>query len=320
MASKLDIACASYDRVKPLEEGRARIEGYETAFHHIPAGDIPKACFDGGRYAVGEISPANLAMQLDKGESAYSGLPVFLSRAFRHGSIFVRKDGKVKTPVDLKGARIGMSDFFGTTAMWQRGVLQDDHGLDISKVTWVVGPNEAGGAFKPAPAGLEGRFTFETVKDGDDLSSMMARGGLDAILALRTPKAFAQGAMTRLFGNYREVEEAYYRKTGIFPILHILVLRNDEIARDPQFPAKVFAGFDQARKMALAEIEEIAFYFASLPWLGASVERAKAVMGPDLWPYGLAEGRKAMETFLRYCQEQGLTRRRLTVEEFFPHG
>ena len=252
MAPKLDIACASYDRVKPLEEGRAGIDGYETAFHHIPAGDIPKACFESGRYAVGEISPANLAMQLDRGASRYSGLPVFLSRAFRHGNIFVRRDGKVKTPADLKGGRIGMSDFFGTTAMWQRGVLQDDHGLDIAKVTWVVGPNEPGGAFKPAPAVLHRRFAVETVKDGDDLSSMMARGELDAILALRTPRAFAQGGMARLFENYREVEEEYYRRTGLFPILHILILRDDEIARDPQLPAKVFAGFDAARKLALA--------------------------------------------------------------------
>lgn len=320
MASKLEIACASYDRVKPLEEGRARIEGYELAFHHIPAGDIPKACFDAGKYAVGEVSPANLSAQIDKGKNAYCGLPVFLSRAFRHGSIFVRKDGKVKKPADLKGGRIGMSDYFGTTAMWQRGVLQDDYGVDVSKVTWVVGPNEAGGAFKPAPTGLDGKLTFETVKEGDDLSSMMARGELDAILALRTPKAFAQGRMARLFENYREVEEEYYRKTGIFPILHILILRNDEIARDPKFPAKVFAGFSEAKKLALADVEEIAFYFTSLPWLSASVERAKKVMGPDLWPYGLEEGRKAAETFLRYCQEQGLTSRRLTVEEFFPHG
>ncbi len=317
---KLEIACASYDRVKPLQEGRARIEGYELGFHHIPAGEIPKACFDAGRYAVGEVSPANLAAQIDQGKNAYSGLPVFLSRAFRHGGIFVAKDGRVKTPADLKGGRIGMSDFYGTTAMWQRGVLQDDYGLDISRVTWVVGANEPGGAFKPPPPGLDGKFTIEVAKDGDDLASMMARGELDAILALRTPKALAEGRMARLFGNYREVEEDYYRKTGIFPILHILILRNEDVARDPQLPARVFSGFEEAKNLTLRDIEETAFYFTSLPWLGASVERARGVMGPDFWPYGLKEGRKAAETFLRYSREQGLTGRLLTVEEFFPHS
>jgi len=320
MTSRLDIACASYDRVKPLQEGKARIEGYDLAFHHIPAGDIPKACFGGGKYAVGEVSPANLAAQLDKGDNSYVGLPVFLSRAFRHGSIFIRNGGKVKAPADLRGGRIGMTDFYGTTAMWQRGVLQDDFGLDISKVTWVIGPNDAGGAFKAPPAGLEDKFNIEIAKEGDDLSTMMARGELDAILALRTPKAFEQGIMARLFENYREVEEEYYRKTGIFPVLHILIVKRDEIDRDPALPAKVFAGFEDAKNRTQREIEEIAFYFTSLPWLSASVERAKTVMGPDLWPYGLDEGRKAVETFLRYCHEQGLTDRRLTVEEFFPYS
>lgn len=320
MASKLEIACASYDRVKPLEEGRARIEGYELSFHHVPAGEIPKACFGEAKYAVGEVSPANLAAQLDQGSSNYAGIPVFLSRAFRHGGIFVAKDGKVKSPADLKGGRIGMTDFFGTTAMWQRGILQDDYGLDLSKVTWVVGAGDPGGTYKAPPAGLDAKFKIEMAKEGDDLSSMMARGELDAILALRTPKVFAEGRMARLFENYREIEEEYYRKTGIFPILHILILRKDDIARDAQLPAKLFAGFSEAKKLALKDIEEVAFYFASLPWLSASVERAKKVMGPDLWPYGLQEGRKATETFLRYCEEQGLTSRRLSVEEFFPYG
>jgi len=315
----LDIACMPYDRVRALEDGQVSIDGYELNFRDMPIGGIHSACFDSVELAIGEVSPANLATALDQGNKKYVGLPIYLSRAFRHSGFFVAAEGNIRQPEDLRGRKIGVSDWLGTTAIWQRGILQDEHDIDLSDITWVIEPVEEGGAAKQPPDVVSSSFKFESQNAGSDLSSMMLRGELDAILALRPPKMFQSGKkMKRLFDDYVAVEQDYYSRTCCFPIMHIAVLRQTDIDADTTLPLRVFNAFEEAKNRALDKLGETAFYFASLPWLPEFVETQRQVLGDDYWKYGMDDGGPVIATFLRYCHEQKITRREISLNEFFP--
>jgi 4,5-dihydroxyphthalate decarboxylase len=316
----LDVACMPYDRVRALETGEVPVDGYDLNFRDMPIGKIHSACFDSSELAVGEVSPANLATALDQGNEKYAGLSIYLSRAFRHSGMFVAADGRIRHPEDLRGGRIGLSDWLGTTGIWQRGILQDEYDIDLSDITWVFAPVDAGGGAKPAPDEVSKKFKIEYLKGGVALSDMMIRGDLDAILALRPPKLFGSGTgIRRLFDDYVAVEQDYFIRTQIFPIMHIAVLRQTDIDADPTLPSLLFDAFDKAKNLTLDKIRESAFYFSSLPWLPAAVETSQQVMGEDFWKYGINNGGPAIETFLRYCHEQNVTKRQVTLDEFFPN-
>jgi 4,5-dihydroxyphthalate decarboxylase len=315
----LTIGTVGYDRVAAFRDGKVSIAGYDTQFREMGPGDIHKAVFNAHTLHVGEVSPSNLAKAIDGGDTAYVGLPTFLSRAFRHGLIYIKAGSKIKTPRDLAGARIGTMDFFGTTAILQRGILQDDYGVDLKKVSWVIGPIDDANDYNVAlPSHVSKSFTVTTPAAGDCLSAMMERGELDAILALRAPRAFGEGKMVRLFEDYVAVEKDYYRRTLQFPVMHISVLRRDLAEADPDLPRKVYQAFLKAKDLNQETLKLTMFYYASLPWLPAAVEQARDTFGDDLWPYGLKDGGEALKTFLRYCQEQTLTSRLITMEEMFP--
>ncbi|MCC6303906.1 MAG: hypothetical protein IT545_01780 [Rhodobacteraceae bacterium] len=317
----LTIGAMPYDRVAALRDGRVTLAGYDLAFPAMGPGDIHRETFATKALAVGEVSPSNLAKALDAGDTAYIGLPVFLSRAFRHGQIYVAADSPIRDARDLAGARIGGIDFFNTTAILQRGILQDDFGVDLAAVNWVIGPVDGPEDYSvPAPAHLARSFRLAAPAPGDSLTGMMARGELDAILTIRAPRAFREGRMRRLFADYVATEKEYFARTRQFPIMHIVVLRRDLAEADPALPRRLYEAFLKAKTINQEALKLTLFYYGSLPWLPAAVEEAEAAIGPDIWPYGLREGGAALETFLRYCHEQKVTDRRITMAEMFPVG
>lgn len=320
MTKALSLGTIPYDRVAALRDGRVTVPGYALSFPNIGPGEIHHQTFATGELAFGEVSPSNLAKAIDKGDNTYIGLPIFLSRAFRHGQIYVPADGRIQKPEDLAGARIGTFDFYGTTAILQRGILQDEHGIDLKGVKWVVGPIDGPEDYaNPPPAALSEHFHIETPAAGDSLTAMMARGELDAILTLRAPKAFSAGqGMVRLFPDYVAVEQGYYSRTGQFPVMHIAVLRRDLAEADPALPRALYEAFLKAKDLNQEQMKLTLFYYTSLPWIEAAVAQSVEALGPDFWAYGLKDGGKALETFLRYCHEQHLTSRLIGLDEMFP--
>ncbi len=312
----LPIGCGRYDRLRAIEDGRVALDRYDLQINVMPLGQIPPAAFDRRELALAEVSTGGFLARLDRGDAGYVGIPAFVSLGFRHDCIYVRSDSRITKPQDLAGALIGVPEYFGTTGIWLRGMLQDDAGIDPKSVSWWVGPIEgAGGPIKPNhPPGV----TCAYAKPGESMTDLLLRGELDAIFAHRLPQPFRDGRFRRLYSDLEATERAYYEASGCVPLLHMFVLRDDCRNADPALPGQVLDAFTRAKDIALQDLNETAVYATSLPSLTQAVERSRSLLGEDFWPYGMARNSKALATFARYCHEQGLTRRQFELDEMFP--
>lgn len=320
MNKTLNIGCLPYDRVRSLQDGKVTIDGYDLKFSDIGVAAYPAACFERGELEIGEVSPVNLAVQLEKGNHDYVGMPVTLSRAFRHNSIYVAVAGSIRKPSDLKSARIGMMSWPGTTAIWQRGILQDEYGLDLQGVTWVIAAEQPGWPCSAPPDSVSKAFKIDFRGPEKNLADLLVAGEVDAIMTLFPPKGFAQGGpIRRLFEDSHAEEIAYFKKTGHLPIMHVAAVKKAVLDADPTLGKALFQAFRTARDHALANIRSAPFQYTTLPWLHHSLEETVAVMGEDYWPYGRGKDDKTMELFLRYCHEQGVTGRRIGLDEFYSY-
>ena len=246
-------------------------------------------------------------------------LPVFPSRVFRHSSIYVRSDGGVTLPSQLKGKRVGVPEWAQTAAIYSRGLLAHEYGVDLTSIHWhQAGVNEPGRREKVALE-LPSGFRLTVVAERS-LSEMLLAGDLDAILSARPPAPVTAGdaRVRRLFADYRDVELAYARKTGIFPIMHVLALRREVFDRDRWLAMNLFKAFDEARRRSLERAGDITASFFPLPWIPDELRRAHELFGGDPWPYGIEGNRTTLDAFLTYAFEQGVCRRPLTVETLFP--
>lgn len=305
-----------YDRTRPVQDGRVSHVDADVRYLKMTPAEAVKGLLGTAELHAAEVSLGALAVAVSEGRTRYRALPVFLARAFRHGSIFVRADNSVIEPSHLQGGRVGLPDLRLTTAIWVRGMLSDQYGLDLNSVTWVVGGMEVATPSQPNPL-VGGDFRIETVPEGQTLWEMLAAGELDAVIAARTPTAIREkdARFKRLFTNFREEEEAYFRATQCFPPLHVLAYDTEKVS-EVQARA-MYEVFNQARDIALTELEETAFYFVSLPWLPDDLLRARHVMGQEFWSYGYAANRESIDTFCRYCHEQRITGRLLNADELF---
>jgi 4,5-dihydroxyphthalate decarboxylase len=234
-------------------------------------------------------------------------IPVFPSRVFRHSAIYTRK---LKTPKELEGKRVGIPEWAQTAGIYVRGLLQHEYGVDLARIQWVqAGVREPGRVEKVAlklPAGVH-----ITPAADKTLAGMLASGELDAAISARDPGG------RRLFENFREVEEAYFRKTRIFPIMHVVVLRRQVYERDRWIAMNLFKAFEEAKRESEAHMTEIGLSHVPMPWLAEHARRWRETAGGELWPYGIEANRPTLEAFLQYSHEQGVAMRRLKVEELF---
>ena len=239
---------------------------------------------------------------------------------FRHSAVYIRNDRGIAGPADLKGKRVGVPEYQMSAVMWFRGYLQDEFGIAANDISWVQGGLENPGRREKFPLNLPHVFPLTRAPDGQTLSQMLVEGALDAVMAARRPSCFVSGHrnVARLFPDYRATERDYYRKTGIFPIMHAVGVRRDVHDKYPWLAASIYKAFAQAKRLADAEFAETAALKIGLPWVNAEYDETRALMGDDYWSYGLNEqNRKVLSAMARYSFEQGLAVRLLTVDEMF---
>ncbi|MBI3078146.1 MAG: ABC transporter substrate-binding protein [Deltaproteobacteria bacterium] len=315
----LTLACGPYDRFRPLMDGAVRPMGIDLRYLPIPSGpEIFARFYKHHEFDVAEFALTFYAILKSQGEVSFTAIPVFPSRMFRHGFIVVREDAKIREPRDLEGKRVGVPEYRQTAAVWIRGMLQHDHGVKLEKIHWLEGgidkprqPDEMDVA--PAPP-----FMVEFIKPGQTLSGMLERGELDAYLGSRLPACFGRvPGIQRLFPNPREAECDYYLRTGIFPIMHTLVIRNELLAREPWVAKSLYDACEESKTRCLKDLRFTGASRVMIPWLHADLEEARELFGEDIWPYGVARNRVALEAVAGYLVEQGLAPCFVTPEELF---
>jgi 4,5-dihydroxyphthalate decarboxylase len=308
----LVLASTLTDRTRPIHDGRVRLAGFEIACVAGEPEDLFRIAMREARHAITELSMGSHILSVARGDSRYIGVPVFPSRAFRHGAIYVRADRGIARPQDLAGRNIGLPEYQQTAALWVRGILRDRHGVDTRGIAW----RSAG---ERTPIVLPPGFDVQEVAVGESLDTMLAEGRLDAMIAPRPPACFTQrtAPVARLFGDIRAVEEDYFRATGFFPIMHCIAVRRDVAAVHPALPAALARAFAEAKAIALAELAMVNVLRVSLPWIAQEAERQAALMGGDPWPYGFARNRAEIAAMCRYAKEDGLAARDVAPEELF---
>ena len=261
---------------------------------------------------------------LDSGDPPFIAIPVFPIRVFRHAAIYVRADGSVREPKDLIGRKVGEFFFYGHDAgLWAKGALEDEYGVRHDAYSYAIGGvSRPFGPQEWVPSRPPDRVKLEHIGTARTLDAMLEAGEIDAIMAPVTPPSMLMGEhkVKRLFDDYEAVERAYYRKTGIFPIMHTLVIRRDVYRQNPWVAQALYTAFKEAKHVALERYKEgmaISHTTFMMPWMTPHQQRIEALMADDWWPYGVAANRKVIDTFARYHHEQGLSNRRYAVEELF---
>ena len=316
----ITIATWDYDRVRPLVDGRVRVEGCEVNYLTMPVEECFERAFFHGEFEVAEIGFSPYLIALSRGTPPYVAVPAFLSRMFRHSAVYIRNDRGIEGPRDLKGKRVGVPEYQMSAVLWFRGYLKDEFGIAAADIQWVQGGLENPGRRDKFPLNLPQNFPLTPAPEGQTLSRMLADGALDAVMSARRPSCFVAGhpKVRRLYPDYRAAERDYFRRTGIFPIMHAVGVRRDVLDKHPWLAASVYKAFLQAKRLSDAEFAETTALKIGLPWVNAEFEATQALMGEDFWSYGLSEAnRKTLAAMARYSYEQGLAVRLLKVEEMF---
>ncbi len=315
---RLTLACGPYDRTEALRSGLVRPEGIDLIYVPIQSPpEIFARVVTSQPFDVAEMSCAHYLIHRTRGDFPVVALPVFPSRMFRHGYIFVNAAAGIRTPKDLEGKRIGVPEYSQTAAVWIRGLLQDEYGVAPEQIRWYTGGVNAPGRPDALVNLPEAPVSIERVHDRS-LNDMLVAGDLDALIGARKPAAFGKDPhIQRLFPNYREMEKTYYRETGIFPIMHTVVMREAVYHQHPWIAESLFKAFVQAKEWCLTQMRFSSSVRYTLPWMHADLEEMEEVFGRDPWPYGLEANRKTLETLLRYLAEQQLLRESITLEEVF---
>jgi 4,5-dihydroxyphthalate decarboxylase len=315
----ISFACAAYDRMVPLLTGEVAPLGVDLNF--IPVA-LPRETFDrmagGLEFDAAEFSSSEFISRMGAGASPLVAVPVFPSRMFRHSFITVNTR-TVRTPKDLEGKRIGVPLYTMTAAVWIRGLLAHEYGVDLSGVRWVQGAtNKAGRHGNPTVPPLLKHVAIENSIGDKSLSDLLEDGSIDAIIGSDIPKALNRNPqVARLFPNFLEVEADYYRRTGIYPIMHLVALKRDVHERYPFVATSLYKAFCQAKDLALSRMRYAGMLATMMPWMLAQIEVMDTVFGPDPWPYGVEANRKTLEAFVTYLAEQSLIAKPVPVDDLF---
>ena len=314
----LTLACWDYDRTRALMD-RVQPEGIELNYLPMAVEETFFRMLRHREFDVAELSLSSYCVSLSRGEPPFIAIPVFPSRFFRHSCIFVSAKSAIREPKDLIGKRIGTPEYQMTAPVWIRGILEDDYGVPVGSVTYVTGGEETPGRDEKLKLDLPPRIKIERAPPGKTLSGMLRSGEIDALHTARAPSCFTDGSgdARRLFEDFQSVERTYFKRTGIFPIMHVIVIRRDIYQAHRWVAQTLMQSFREAQALAYAEFEETAALKIMLPWLLAHLEETRREMGRDFWPYGVEPNRKGLETFLRYHHQQGLSPRKLEIDALF---
>ena len=324
----LTMACGLYDRMLDLYRGDVRPAGIELNFIPLDGSAGAREIFDrmGGNleFDVAEMSSSEFITRKCAGQSALVALPVFPSRVFRHGMVSINRRSGIKSPKDLEGRRIGVPIYSMSAAVWMRGHLQHDYGVDLSGIRWVEGAiNQPGSHGHPSLLPLVKLVSIEQNTSGRSLSDLLESGGIDAIVGTSLPDAIHRNPdIVRLFPDYRTVEKDYYRRTGIFPIMHLIALRRDVYEANPFIASSLFDAMCESKERARRRMRDLGTLQYMLPWMTADIDELDETFGGDAWPYGIEPNRPTLAALMRYLWEQGIIKSEIAIEELFvpTHG
>ncbi len=288
----ITLACGDYDRTRAIKDGRVPIEGCAVTYLPMEPEEVFHRAFKHQEFDVCELSFSSYLRTVDAGTSP------------------------------LKGKLIGLPEYQITAVVWLRGLMQDEYGVRPTDIRWRQGGIEQPGRSERTPLKPIPVLELRPIPPDKTLSGMLEAGELDAMFSARAPSCFTRGAphVARLFPNYREVEKAYYKKTGMFPMMHLIGVKRDLVEKYPWLPASLYKAFVQAKTYAMREVHDVNALAVTLPWLVAEAEETAQLMGADFWRYGVNENAKEIDALTRYAYEQGLVTRKLTIEELFPHS
>ncbi len=319
---ELTLGTWDHDRVMALHDGRIEIPNVTLNCEIHPTSKLFPWAVQEARFDITEMSVSSYILQLSRGGSEYTAIPAFVSRAFRHSGFFARAGSGIESPADFAGRRIGVPEYQMTAAVWMRGILADEYGVDCDTIHWRTGALDGGVRRERLELELPQGMKVEPITEGDSLQAMLLRGEIDGLLAPKPPLAFLEGNpdLIRLLPDFEKAEQDYHRKTGFFPIMHLIGVRKSIADENPQLVRDLYDGFVAARDTAMDRLRSVWLGNANrltLPWLGASMERTLATLGPDYWSYGFAANRAEIATICRYSVEQHLAKSLVEPEALF---
>lgn len=314
---ELSVAMGDYDRTRPLLDGAVQIDGVNPVYMTLSPEEIFFRAFRHAEFDISELSLSSYLVKASRNECPYVAIPVFLSRAFRHTSIYVRTD-RIKRPEDLRGCKIGIPEYQLTAIVWARALLQDEYGVKPSDVSWVRGGIDEPGRPEKIKLQLPGDIRLESAPEGDTISAMLDRGDIDAFIAPRPPGCAGRNPNVGwLFPDPTSVAKEYYRRTGVFPIMHVVGIRRSLAEQHPWLPAAVLKAFEQSKAAALDKLADTSATKVTLPFVEEQLKAARELMGSDYWSYGVEANRRTLETFVRHHYGQGLSAQPVAVDELF---
>jgi 4,5-dihydroxyphthalate decarboxylase len=315
---RLTLACWNYDRTRALLEERIPIDGIELNYLNLPVEEIFFRMLRHREFDVAELSLSSYTVSLFRDPAPFIAIPVFPSRFFRHSCIYVHAGSGIREPKDLAGKRIGNPEYQMTAPLWIRGIMSDEYGVPVTSPLYLTGGEEEPGRPEKLALSLPPEIRTQAIPAGKTLSQMIATGEIDALYTARAPSTFGTSdQVLRLFPDFQTVEQEYFRKTRIFPPMHIIAIRRELYEQHRWIAQSLYKAFVAAQKDAYEQLHDMAALKTMLPWLAQHVADTERMMGRDFWPYGLEPNLHALNTFLRYHHEQGLSRRRLEPKDLF---
>jgi 4,5-dihydroxyphthalate decarboxylase len=315
---KISIAMGDYDRNRALVDGRVQVDGCDPIYMLLSPEEMFFRAMRSRDFDVTELSFSSYLVKHSRGECPYIAIPVFLSRAFRHTSIYVRKD-RIKKPEDLKGKRIGIPEYQLTAIVWARAILQHDYGIMPHDVTWVRGGIDTPGRPEKINLDLPDSIRIESAPPNKTISELLDEGDLDGFIAPRAPSGNASRNpnIGWLFDDPTAVAKDFYKRSGIFPIMHVLGIRKELAAEHPWLPAALYKAFNSSKQKAIELLEDTSATKVTLPFVEEQLKAAKELLGSDYWSYGVSNNVKTLEAFLHHHHAQGLSSRKVGIEELF---
>ncbi len=312
----VSLACWDYDRTRALADGRVAVDGVDLIYHPLV---VEETFFRMLRYRDFDASEMSFSSYCRSKflDDPFIAIPIFPSRMFRHGFIFVGERSGIAQPRDLIGKRVGCPEYQLTAPVWIRGILQDEYAVPVDSVEYLIGGEEEPGRTEKIALDLPANIRVAPIGPTDTLAELLATGGIDAMYSARTPSTLGARGVRRLFPDVVGTERAYYQKTKLFPIMHVVVIRRDVYERHRWLAQALYKAFVQAQQITYRDLAETAALKTMLPWASWELTNTRELMGDDYWPYGFEANRHVLETFTRYSYEQGLSKRKLDPAELF---
>ena len=314
----MTLAVCDYDHVRDLVSGAVPVEGLRVNFQSFSIQEIFHRFTTFREWDASEMSMGMYVSLLSQGDESLTAIPVFTSRVFRLSSFYIKRGGSVQRPEDLRGKRIGYPEWAHTAGIYSRAYLMHDLNIPLSEIEWVQSGVNAGGRAEHVNLALTDEVRRTPVSD-KSLDELLLSGEIDCLMSSLPPKSFYDGHpdIVRLIPDFETIETAHYEQSGIFPIMHTIAIKRELSDRYPWIATNLFNAFETAKDRSVQRLRDVTISRFPNPWSFAGAERVTKLFGRDIWPYGIESNRKTLIPFLKFCEEQGIAHRPMTVEELF---